>query len=607
MEERGEFERQRRFGWIILIVFAVLSLRLWQLQLVRGEEFKLMAEGNRLRTIPIRAPRGSIYDRHGEVIATTRLAYTVSVVPVAEPSDDVIERLAGIIGMDPQEIRQILRRGGASPYEPIRIRRDVPIETVIAIEEERSRLPGVIIEDEWIRVYPRGEIAGHVVGYLGLASEEDIKAGYGPTDLVGKAGLELAYESFLKGQDGKRYVEVNALSRPIRELGVESPVPGMDLYLTLDLELQERVSEILAESLEALAETSRQKLAGAGAVVVLDPSNGDILAMASYPFIDPARLTGPERGEYVAALNRDPKSPWLNRAIRAFPPGSTFKVVTSAAILESGALTPDTVYNSTGRHKYGKMDWRLHSGLPPAGPVTIVEAIARSTNDFFWEFALRPETGGIEALADWARRFGLGEKTGFMIGESGEMSGTVPDPAWKRERYSQPWYEAETMDVAIGQGFLQVTPIQLAQAYMAVANRGTMYKPRLVMAASSPDGRTRFTVAPEVRAEIAAQPSTWQAITDGLRHVVQWPLGTGYSAFKGAEYDPAGKTGSAQTATAAHGWFAAFAPAHDPKVVVVVYAEHGESGTRSAEIARKIFDVYFGVEVEDDAGTSAGV
>lgn len=595
MEERGEFERLKRFGWIILLVFVFLTLRLWQLQLVRGEEFKLMAEGNRMRTIPIRAPRGSIYDRNDAVIATNRLAYTVSAVPMglSDPTGEVVERLAGIIGMDAEAIKEILKRGGSRPYEPIRIRRDIPIETVVAIEEDRNRLPGVIIEDEWVREYPNGDLAGHTVGYLGLASEEDLRAGYGPTDLVGKAGLELAYEKFLRGQDGQSFVEVNALSRPIREIGVNDPVPGMDLQLTLDLGLQSQVATILAEGLEALAENSEQKLAGAGAAIVLDPKNGDILAMASYPFIDPARLIGADRAEYVDELNRNARSPWLNRAIRAFPPGSTFKIVTSAAILESGAVTPDTVYNSDGRHKYGKMDWRLHSGLAPAGPVTIVEAIGRSTNDFFWEFTLRPEAGGIENLAAWARRFGFGQKTGFIIGESGELNGTVPDREWKRARYADPWYESETMDVAIGQGFLEVTPIQLAQAYAVVANRGTMFKPRLVKSSSSPDGTARFTVDTGVRTQLNASPVTWRTITEGLRHVTQWPMGTAYSAFRGATYDPAGKTGSAQTASAAHGWFAGFAPASDPEIVVVVYAEFGESGTRSAEIARKIMDVYF--------------
>ncbi len=598
MEERSEFERLKRFGLIILIVFVFLSLRLWQLQLVRGEEYKIMAEGNRMRTVPIRAPRGSIYDRNGDIVATNRLAYTVSAVPlgIPDPTGEVVERLAAILGVSAEDIHQTLLRGGSRPYEPIRIRRDVPIETVIAIEEDRNRLPGVMIEDEWVREYPNGEVAGHVVGYLGLASEADLRAGYGPTDFVGKTGLELAYEQFLRGQDGRRLVEVNALSRPIREIGVQDPVSGMDLHLTLDLKLQSTVSKILAEGLEALAANSDRKMAGAGAAVVMDPRNGDILAMVSYPFINPAKLTGSERGEYVAELNKSPMSPWLNRAIRAFPPGSTFKIVSSAAILESGAVEPDTVYNSDGYHKYGKKDWRINQGLAPAGPITIVEAIGGSTNDFFWEFSLRPETGGIEALANWARQFGFGAKTGFLIGESGEMSGTVPDPEWKRARYKDPWYEAETMDVVIGQGFLEVTPIQLTQAYMAIANGGTIYRPRLVTAASAPDGSARITVDTEVRAKIDASDVTWATIKEGLRYVTQWQRGTAYSVFRGAQYDPAGKTGSAQTGSAAHGWFAGFAPASDPEIVVVVYAEFGESGLRSAEIARKIMDAYFEVD-----------
>ena len=598
MDERRGGDRHKAITLVIALFFAFLTGRLWQLQVVRGDSFQLMAEGNRIRSIPIRAPRGSIYDRHGALLAANRLAYTVSVLPsgLGEPEEAVLERLSEILSLPAEEIARTLAKGGTRPYEPVRLRRDVPVSVVIAVEENRNRLPGVFVEDEWVREYPHGQTAGHVLGYLGLAGPRDIENGYGPTDLVGKSGLELAYERFLRGRDGVRRVEVNALSRPIRDLGIVPPQPGLDLHLTLDLELQTTVESILARSFEQLRAESENPLAGAGAAVVLDPRTGDVLALASYPFLDPARLSGEERAEYLQVLNGSPQSPWLNRALRAFPPGSVFKVVTSVAALESGAFSPDEVYNADGRHKYGKADWTIHLGLPPAGPVTIVEALGRSTNDFFWEAALRPQTGGIEGLARWARRLGLGAPTGITIGESAEMAGIVPDPAWKRATLREPWYESETMDVAIGQGFVTATPLQIAQLYAIVANRGEFLRPRLVRGGASPDGVVAFEVGIKKGEPVQAAAGTWEAIHEGLRAVVQWSRGTAYAAFRGAPYDPAGKTGSAQTGREAHGWFAGFAPARDPEVVVVVFAEYGGSGATVARIAREIFDAYFAVK-----------
>lgn len=602
MTEAVVNRRLKILSLIVFMVFLLLAGRMWLLQIVRGDRYDSLAEANRIRTIPIRAPRGSIYDRDGRLVAANRRSYTVSVVPsgLVDPGGEVVATLSRLLDMTPEEIEERVRQGGDYPYEPIRIKRDVPIETVIAVEEARNRLPGVLVEEEWVREYPIPSLSGHILGYLGLASRDDLSRGYSPTDLLGKTGIESSYEHFLRGTDGVRRVEVNALSRPIRALESTPPIPGMDVRLSLDFELQLKVEEILQHSIQELREDSDYKLAGAGAAIVLDARTGDILAMVSYPSFDPGRMTGSTRADYIAELDSDPFHPWLNRAIRAFPPGSTFKVVTAVAILEEGALTPETVYNADGRHKYGKRDWTIHQGLPPAGPVTIVEAMGRSTNDFFWEFALRPETGGIRGIAAWATKFGLGERVGIELDESVEMRGLVPTPEWKRDTFGEPWYESETMDVAIGQGFLQVTPLQMAQLYMGIANSGIIYQPRLVQAVTSPDGRIVMEAEPRIKTEIAASPSTWRALREGLRSVVQWSRGTARQAFIGADYDPAGKTGSVQTGRAAHGWFAGFAPAEDPEIIVVVFAEHGESGARVARIGRRIMDEYFKTDENTD-------
>lgn len=612
MTDRAVLDRTKVFILIILSVFLLLAGRLWQLQVVRGDNFEAMAEVNRIRTVPIRAPRGVIYDAKGRVVAANRLAFTVSVVPsgLQDPDGSVVARLSELLGMTPEEIHEIVRRGGAYPYEPIRLKRDVSIETAVAIEEARSSLPGVLVEEEWVREYPHGSLAGHIIGYLGLADREDLQAGYNPTDLVGKSGLEYAFEEFLRGVDGQRKVEVNALSRPTRELEVIPPRPGMDLHLTLDLDVQRMAEEALREGLERIAAEAEMGMAGKGAVVVLDAKTGGVLALASYPPIDPSRLTGEGRSAYVEELNKDPMSPWLNRALRAFPPGSTFKAVIGVAALETGAIRPDEVYNAIGYHKHGKRDWTVRQGLPPAGPITIVEAMGRSSNDFFWEIALRPQMGGIEGIAEWSRKFGFGAPTGITLGENAEMRGLVPTPEWKWSVYRQPWYESETMDVVIGQGFLQVTPLQLAQSYMITANEGVVHPVHLVKGLEAPDGSVVVATDRDRSYRIESKPSTWRTIKDGLRHVLQWQRGTAYQAFRGATYDPAGKTGSAQTGTAAHGWFVGFAPASDPEIVVVVFAEHGESGAATAPIARAIMDGYFGVheEVESAAtGEESGV
>ena len=598
MDEQAGSERFKKLTLFILALFAILSGRLWQLQVVEGEAYQRMAEGNRIRSLPVRAPRGTIYDRNGEILATNRLAYTVSALPpgLGAPGEEALQLLSEILGVPRDELAQTAAKGAGRPYEPVRLKRDLPIDLVVAIEENRVRLPGIFVENEWVREYPHGPTAGHVLGYLGLASRADVENGYSPTDLVGKSGLEQAYEAFLRGRDGVRRVEVNALNRPVRSLDSVPPEPGLDLHLTLDLRLQRAVDDILARGMLRLKEELDNPNAGAGAAVVLDPRTGDILALASYPALDPAKLSGEGRAEYLEELNQNRHSPWLNRALRAFPPGSTFKVVTAIAALEGGAIKPDTVYNATGRHKYGKADWTIHMGLPPAGPVTIVEAMGRSTNDFFWEIALRPQTGGIEGLARWARRLGFGTPTGLPLPEGMEMAGLVPDPAWKWRTLGQPWYEAETMDVAIGQGFVTATPLQMAQLYAIIAQKGEFVRPRLVRGGASPDGSVAFEVGVRREEPVRAAAETWQALHDGLRAAVQWSRGTAATAFRGAAYDPAGKTGSAQTGRQAHGWFAGYAPADNPEVVVVVFAEYGGSGAQVARIAREIFDAYFALK-----------
>ncbi|NLN20198.1 MAG: penicillin-binding protein 2 [Firmicutes bacterium] len=597
--------RLKTMSAVLVLLFGLLVTRLWYLQMIKGEQYAALADGNRIRVVPIRAPRGTILDRFERPIVSNRFSYTVSIVPLGLPTDDskseVLSLLGRLIGMSADEIERILdEENGPYPYEPVRLKRDVSPEVVIALEEQRIDLPGVLVEEEWTREYIYEDLASQTLGYLGAVDKEDLKKGYRPTDLIGKTGLEKAYEEFLRGGDGQRRVEVNALSKPLRELSTIDPVPGHDLYLTLDLDLQMATEKAMRERLDLLNKSAPR--VGAGAVVVLDPRTGEILALVSHPGYDPNMFLSGERSRYYMQILANPHRPLLHRALLDYPPGSVFKPFTGLAALDTGALKPDEEYNATGYGKYGKMDWTLRARprQQPAGRVTIVGALARSANDFFWNIALRPATGGVDGIARMARAFGFGQPTGLRISPT-ERSGLIPDKEWKRRTYRQPWYEAETMDVAIGQGFVTATPLQIAVAYMGLANRGEIYRPYLVKRVMTPEGQVVLDVTPQLARRVKTDAANWEAVVEGLKAVTQWPNGTAASAFRTAPYDPAGKTGSAQTAAGqpAHAWFAGFAPADDPEIVVVVFVEFGEGGaSAAAPIARQIMDAYFDMKAE---------
>lgn len=613
-EKKRQTKRALVFAALSLLILIGLAGRLWYLQVVKGSEYAAKADGNRIRVIPLSSPRGMIFDRHGNVLAGNRFAFTVSAVPggLRENRAVVVERLAALLGMSPESIAETLANAKADyPYEPIRLLRDVGTEAVVAIEEHQIDLPGVLLEEEWVREYRYGKVAGNTLGYLGLASPEQVQEGYRSTDLVGQAGLELVYEEYLRGRDGKVIVEVNALHRPVRTIEQVDPVPGHNLHLTIDVELQQAAERIMEEHMATVRKTYPE--ANAGAVVVLEAKTGAVLAFASTPTYDPNLMIGPTRGEYFAQLNAEPGAPFLHRAVRAYPPGSVFKIVTGLAALDTGVLGIDETYYATGYHLYGKKDWSVRSGSQPAGEVDIRMALARSSNDFFWEMATRPGVGGprggINVLADYARRLGFGAPTGIDFVP--EHAGIVPDPQWKERNLGEPWYPAETMDVAIGQGYLTTTPLQMAVAYLALANRGLSYQPYLVARIENAQGEIVYEHVPEPK-KLDIGEEYWEPIVEGLEMVIQYWRGTAYRALRWpgdepwgdvATYDPAGKTGSAQRTPGEdpHAWFAGFAPADDPEIVVVVYVEAGGSGGAAATpIARRVMDFYFGVDAPEE-------
>lgn len=608
MTEKVWDQRLRLFYIVVLVTLVVLAGRMWYLQIVRGDDFARLADGNRLRRIQLTPSRGIIYDRHGIELIRSRPAFSVSIVPggIPEDSQEVLARLGSILGMSIEELEEAMERGAGFPYESVRVVRDVDPSTVIAVEENRTRLPGVFIEEEPVREYLFDGLATHALGYLGAISEQELQrygAAYSGSDLVGKSGIEQLYESELRGLPGSMTVEVNALSRPIRVVGSVDPVPGHNLVLAIDQRLQAAAEQAFVEHTAVVRETYPDALNGA--VIAMNPQTGEVLAMVSVPGYEVNKLLEPSsRNVYYRELISDPRQPFFNRAIQGqYGPGSSFKPFTAAAILEEGVIGADETFNATGTSRHGVRDWVITRGLAPFGRIDMVEALAMSSNHYFAEFGAQT---GIDRLSEWIREFGFGSPTGIRT-QPPESRGLVPDRDWKRERfagreaYEQVWYPSDTEQISIGQGFITVTPIQMAVAYSAIANRGTVYRPTLVTEVHSPEGDIVSLHEPELLFEMGIAETTWDSVIKGMQQTVTHPRGTARTAFADFPLDAAGKTGSYEIpGRDAHGWFGAFAPADDPELVVVVVVEHGGGGgSGAAPIARRVFDTFFGFDEED--------
>ncbi|HHY45678.1 MAG TPA: penicillin-binding protein 2 [Firmicutes bacterium] len=591
--------RLRNLEVITILIFLFLSARLWQIQIISGDRYATLSEGNRLRIVRVRAPRGMILDRRGVPLASSRMAYCISVVPQElDKEGKSLERLAKILGMKKSELDEKIAASYARPFEPVRLVVDADPRLVTTVEERRLDLPGVIVEELPVRHYPFGEFASHLIGYIGEiapAELEDLsEKGYRPGDIVGKTGIEKTWEVYLHGKDGGQQVEVNSLGRPIRVLGNRDPVPGDSVILTIDAKLQAAAESALAEELDKLSKNPETKNARAGAVVAVDPRTGEILAMASRPGFDP--------NDFVQGLSREkwkelnnPTNPLANRVTMfAYPPGSTFKVITATAALEEGKVTPQDRFECRGRDPISKKAcWILSKGRGH-GVQDLAGGIKNSCNIVFYELGRRV---GIDALAKWARLYGLGAPTGIKL-DPGERSGLVPDREWKSRNFKgadRNWYPDETLDVAIGQGALSATPIQLAMAYCALANGGWIYEPSVVLRVKEPGGRTLWEFMPRVRGHVPISPAARAAIVEGMK-AVTGPGGTAAGSFAGFPVPVAGKTGTAQAPPGdSHAWFAAFAPADNPEIVVLTFVERGTSGSlAAAPIARRVLDAYFG-------------
>ena len=567
---------------ITAVGFVGLLGQLWYLQVLEGGRLQELSEKNRIRIRPVVAPRGILFDRNGLALVDNRPAFTLSLIPrEMEDRDTVLARLSVLLKIPLAELEGSLDRVPVDSMRAVRVRRGLSLEEVTKVEERKLELPGVLVEVEPQRVYPTSTFAAHLLGFVREVSDEQMKQGrYRRGDMIGQSGLERVLDEYLRGRDGGERIEVDALGRPVQVMKREEPYPGAQVVTTVDRRIQEAAERAMAGR--------------AGAVIVMDPRNGDVLAMTSSPAFPLDRFTGNlDREEWLRVV-RDPMTPLMNRALQSqYAPGSLFKVIVTAAGLQEGSLTPMDRTYCNGEYRLGAWtfkDWRAGGH----GHVDLRSALVQSCNIFFYQAGLKV---GPEAIARYARSFGLGAPSGIDLGS--EKPGLVPFVEWRRHRSGRGWQSGDTINMSIGQGPLLVTPLQVARMMAAVANGGILWKPRLVQRVELADGSLAYSASSKMTGRVDLSPVVWSFLRHALSGAVN-EGGTGAAArIPGVEI--AGKTGTAQSVAKSdsakgqdHAWFASFAPAEDPEYVVVVLVERGGRGGQvAAPIARQIYQAIF--------------
>ncbi|GAB1540143.1 penicillin-binding protein 2 [Scytonema sp. NUACC21] len=566
---------------LFLIIFTLLlttgiGARLVYLQIVEGAKFRQRAEDNRIRMIPKQPERGNIFDRNGKLLATTRYPRSVYLWPMAhtKPSWSIVgPRLSKILDKPEEEIVEKLEEAGANS-SLVRIARDLNEAEITGLKEYEHELPGVEIHTEAVRHYPHGVALAHIIGYTRELTADQLKEkkkdGYRLGDVIGQMGVEKAYEKTLRGEWGGQQVEVDGRGRPIRVLGEKQAKAGNDIRLTIDLNVQ-----LAAE--KALKGRN-------GSIVALDPKNGAVLAMVSHPSFDPNIFSKQKLSKKDWESVQGENHPLLNRAVSSvYPPASTFKIVTTTAGLESGKFSPNTILQTYGSLTVGGVtfgEWN-HAGF---GPLGFTGAMAWSSDTFFYQVG---RAVGGPTLIEWTRKYGFGKKTGIEF-VSEEAKGNVPDEAWKRRVWKMPWTVGDSINMSIGQGALQTTPLQVAVMFAVPANGGYRVQPHLLK--DNEDAKTW-------RESLNMKPSTVKILQDGLRKVIT--EGTGKALNVKSIPPTAGKSGTAEAwknrVKANHAWFGAYAPANKPEIVVLAFAEHsgGGGGSVAAPMVLQVLEEHF--------------
>ena len=588
---------------VVVVLTSLLVSRLGYLQIVQHDLYSTRSEKNRVRVEPLPPNRGLIYDRNGVLLAENRPTYNLTLVRErVDDLDETLSLLVDLLELPEEEIEafQVRSRQRQRPFQPALLMSDLSEEQIARLAVNRHRLPGVEVEAQLLRYYPDADVMAHALGYVGRINAEELQeldpGRYAGTHFIGKTGVERFYETELHGEAGLRKVETNARGRVLRELGRTDPVPGANLTLTLDRSLQMLAYELL---------DGRR-----GSIVAIVPSTGEILAMVSTPGFDSNQfVTGIDVASY-RALQEDIDLPLFNRAIRGhYPPGSTIKPFLALAGLVEGVITPDSTINDPGFYQLPNDSRRYRNWLRWGhGRVDMERSIAVSNNTYYYSLA---HDLGIDKLHEQMTNFGFGQRVAHDV--QGESTGLMPSRDWKRARFNQPWYPGETLSVGIGQGYWQVTPLQLASATAALANRGHWVKPRLALRiGEQPVPEELPDTLPDIE---LANDNWWDRVYSGMEKVLSGSEGTARRTGVGLEYRMGGKSGTAQVFSLGqdqrynaeeleerlrdHALFMAFAPIEEPKIAVSVIVENAGGGsTHAAHLARAMTDAWL---LEDDA------
>ncbi len=597
---------------LVTAAFVVLFLRLFYLQVLEGEEFRRLSENNCVRLLTIQPQRGFVFDRNGALLVDNRPSFNLSIIPKdAKPVESVIDILSRYLNVPAEELMAKVRNiKGTSSFRPVLLKQDIGRDALALIEAHKYELPGISVDVQPRRYYLHRQSAAHLIGYLSEINSSELKGGkypeYKPGDFVGKFGIEREFEKYIKGKRGGRQVEVNAAGQVVRVLENINSEPGNNIYLTIDQRLQSKAEELLKDK--------------AGAVVAMEPSSGQILAMASSPAFDP--------NEFVCGLTHDewkdlisqPARPMGNKAVKGeYPPASTYKIVTAIAALEEKVIDVNTSFYCPGYIKHGNREFRCWK-KGGHGSVNVVRALAESCDVFFYNVGQRLD---IDKLAWYAKSCGLGAPTG--IGLEQESEGLIPSAIWKKKRFGSPWSSGETLSAVIGQGYNLVTPVQMLVLTSAIANGGKRVKPYVMKRIETPGGQNILNGETEIVGNLPVSQSTLNIVKKGLWEVVNTDYGTARIARPGGGIEISGKTGTAQIIGRRgnetsyerklpdhfkpHAWFVSYAPSSDPKIAISVIIEHGEHGSSAAgPIARELVKCYLNPEaVVDDNGPDTKV
>ncbi len=598
--ERRLFQRRTLvvFGFVVLMLGGLLG-RMYQLQILEHDTYTTLSDKNRVQVQSVAPTRGLIYDRNGTLLAENRPVFSVTIVPerVSE-MEATLDQLTQLLSISEEDLERFQRRLSEPrrPYQELPLRYDLDEQEIAALAVHRHELPGVEVSAELVRYYPYGEITSHALGYVGRINREELQridpVNYAGTNYIGKSGIEYFYEEKLHGRVGYQHVETNARGRTLRVLERENPVPGEDLRLHLDLQLQKLAYQLL---------DGRR-----GAIVAVEPTTGGLLALASVPGFDANLFV---TGIGVAAyreLSTSHDKPLFNRALRGqYPPGSTIKPMMGIAALDSGVTTRERVVWDPGYFQLqagGRRyrDWKRGGH----GWVDLTDSIAESCDIYFYDAAVRM---GIDTMHDYMDRFGFGQDTSLDV--SGALSGLLPSRDWKKAVRDEPWYPGDSVNMGIGQGFLLATPLQLATATAVVANRGAWAQPRLLLDVVGDDPLEAVLPEPNRESVVLKNPDDWEFMVNAMAEVMHGRRGTARRAALGAPYRMAGKTGTAQVFSLAqdeeydeeevrerlrdHALFVGFAPLDEPKIAVAVIVENGGSGSgTAAPVARAMFDAW---------------